>query len=104
MKEQLATVSKVFWPRDMAAAASRIIPCSSLMGLSARALLDMKGKPPFENFWDESRKGVAHAVSSLPLEPRPPLTLTTSVRRKFWVLASLNNTILTWIRNYGVTN
>jgi hypothetical protein len=63
-KEQLAAVSKVFWPRDMGAATSRIIPCSSLMGLSARALLDLSldGKPEFESFWDDSRKGVAHSV------------------------------------------
>lgn len=63
-KEQLAAVSKVFWPRDLAAATSRIIPCSSLMGLSARALLDLSldGKPDFETFWDETRKGVAHSV------------------------------------------
>ena len=61
-KEQLAAVSKVFWPRDGVAATSRIIPCSSLMGLSARALLDLSldGKPDFETFWDEN--GVAHSV------------------------------------------
>jgi len=54
----------VFWPKDNAAATSRIIPCSSLMGLSARALLDLSlsGKPAFEKFWDDSRKGVAHSV------------------------------------------
>jgi hypothetical protein len=61
---QLAAVSKVFWPLDVAHATSRIVPCSSLMGLSAHALLDISldGKPEFEKFWDETKTGVAHSV------------------------------------------
>jgi hypothetical protein len=69
LSEQLATVSKVFWPRNVAGATTSIIPCSSLMGLSARALLDQSTnprpnfKPAFESFWDKTLKQVEYPVS-----------------------------------------
>jgi len=68
LNEQLATVGKVFWPRNLAGAATSIIPCSSLMGLSARALLNLSTgdrpdfKPNFNDFWDKSRKQVEYPV------------------------------------------
>ena len=48
MEEQLKTVTKTFWPKDISNT-NRVVPCSTLMGLSARDLLDSsnKSKPPF---------------------------------------------------------
>ena len=50
--EQLKTVTKIFWPRGVLNT-NRVIPCSSLMGLSARDLLDKSSvtKPPFDTLW-----------------------------------------------------
>ena len=52
MDEQLKTVTKTFWPKDVMNT-NRVIPCSPLMGLSARDLLDSSNttKPPFESIW-----------------------------------------------------
>ena len=57
LDEQLKTVTKIFWPKG-ALDTNRVIPCSPLMGLSARDLLDRSSvtKPPFETFW------IKHAV------------------------------------------
>jgi len=54
MGEQLKTVTKAFWPKGVLNT-NRVIPCSSLMGLSARDLLGKSGmtKPPFETIWDK---------------------------------------------------
>jgi hypothetical protein len=54
MGKQLKTVTKTFWPRGVLDT-NRVIPCSPLMGLSARDLLDKSNfsKPPFETFWSE---------------------------------------------------
>ncbi|KIM23876.1 hypothetical protein M408DRAFT_332078, partial [Serendipita vermifera MAFF 305830] len=62
LTEQLATVSKVFWPRNIPGTTTGIIPCSSLMGLSARALLDQskRSKPPFKSIWDKNKKQVEY--------------------------------------------
>ena len=51
--EQLKAMTKTFWPKGVINA-NRVIPCSSLMGLSARDLLDRSnpGKPPFEVIWN----------------------------------------------------
>lgn len=80
LTEQLAAISKVFWPRDITATTSRIIPCSSLMGLSARALLDLSGgtaeKPSFAAFWDDNRTKVTHVVSQIAFST-PPLIQCT---------------------------
>ena len=56
--EQLKTVTKTFWPRGVLNT-NRVIPCSSLMGLSARDLLDKANvtKPPFETIWDKHAVG-----------------------------------------------
>lgn len=58
MDEQLKTVTKTFWPRGVLNT-NRVIPCSSLMGLSARDLLDRSSlaKPPFESIWDKHNVG-----------------------------------------------
>ena len=52
IREQLKTVTKTFWPGGVSNT-NRVIPCSSLMGLSARDLLDKSSmtKPPFDNIW-----------------------------------------------------
>jgi hypothetical protein len=54
MDEQLKIVTKTFWPRDVLNT-NRVIPCSPIMGLSARDLLDKSNfsKPPFETIWSE---------------------------------------------------
>jgi len=58
MDEQLKTVTKTFWPKGVLHT-NRVIPCSSLMGLSARDLLDKSSvtKPPFEAIWNERLVG-----------------------------------------------
>ena len=57
MDEQLKTVTKEFWPRGVLNT-NRVIPCS-LMGLSARYLLDRSNstKPPFEAIWNKHSMG-----------------------------------------------
>ena len=62
MDEQLKTVTKTFWPKGVMHT-NRVIPCSSLMGLSARDLLDKSSttKPPFKTIWD--RHYVGYRVS-----------------------------------------
>ena len=58
MDEQLKAVTETFWPRDILNT-SRVIPCSALMGLGARDLLDRSTttKPPFETIWDTHAVG-----------------------------------------------
>ena len=58
MDAQLKTVAEIFWPGDVLNT-SRVIPCSSLTGLSATDLLDRSNwtKPPFETIWDEHTVG-----------------------------------------------
>ena len=58
MDEQLKTVTKTFWPRDPWNT-NRVIPCSTLMGLSARDLLDSSNTtmPPFEAIWNQHAVG-----------------------------------------------
>ena len=65
MDEQLKTVTKTFWPKDPLNT-NRVIPCSTLMGLSARDLLDRSdvSKPPFETIWDNNTTGY-HVRASL---------------------------------------
>ena len=57
MDEQLKTVTKEFWPRGVLNT-NCVIPCS-LMGLSARYLLDRSNstKPPFEAIWNKHSMG-----------------------------------------------
>ena len=64
MDEQLQNVTKMLWPEGVLNT-NRVIPCSSLMGLSARGLLDRSNmtKPPFETFWNEHTLG--HHVRGL---------------------------------------
>ena len=54
MGEQLKTVTKTFWPKGVLNT-SRVVPCSSLMGLSAMDLLDKSSmtKPSFEAIWNK---------------------------------------------------
>jgi hypothetical protein len=58
MEEQLKIVTKSFWPSGVLDT-NRVIPCSSLMGLSAMDLLDKSdtSKPPFETIWNKSVAG-----------------------------------------------
>ena len=58
LDEQLKTVTKTFWPMDILST-NRVIPCSTLMGLSARDLLDSSNttKPPFEAIWNKRAVG-----------------------------------------------
>ena len=58
MGEQLETVTKAFWPRGPLDT-DCVIHCSSLMGLSARDLLDRSNtdKPPFEAIWNKDTVG-----------------------------------------------
>ena len=57
MDEQLKTMTKTFWPRDVLNT-NRVIPCS-LMGLGARDLLHISSvfKPQFETIWDKHAVG-----------------------------------------------
>ena len=54
LDEQLKIVTKTFWPTDILNT-NRVIPCSTLMGISARDLLDISNAtmPPFEAFWNK---------------------------------------------------
>jgi len=56
--DQLETLAKVFWPRG-ALDTNRVIPCSSVMGLSMRDLLDrsQEAKPPFRAIWNRGSVG-----------------------------------------------
>ena len=58
IEEQRRTVTKTFWPRDVMNTDS-VIPCSSLMGLGAKDLLDKSysHKPPFTEIWDKNTVG-----------------------------------------------
>jgi len=58
MDEQLKTVTETFWPRGVGDT-NCVVPCSSLMGLSASDLLDRSSmtKPRFETIWDEDAVG-----------------------------------------------
>ena len=58
MDEQLKTVTITFWPKGVMHT-NRVIPCSSLMGLSAMDLLDRSciTKPPFKTIWNRQVVG-----------------------------------------------
>ena len=62
---QLKTVTKTFWPNGILNT-DRVIPCSTLMGLSARDLLNRSNlaKPPFETIYNEHVVGY-HVRESL---------------------------------------
>ena len=55
MDEQLKPVKEAFWPGGVLST-NRVIPCS-LMGISARYLLDSTTKPPFEDIWNKNSIG-----------------------------------------------
>ena len=63
--EQKKTVTKTFWPKDVMNTNS-VIPCSSLMGLGARDLLDKSHgkKPPFQSIFKKGAVGY-HVSGSL---------------------------------------
>jgi hypothetical protein len=67
LAEQLKTVTTTFWPKDVMNTNS-VIPCSSLMGLSALDLLDKSSssefKPEFKEIWKEGTVGY-HVSRSL---------------------------------------
>ena len=67
LDEQLKTVTKTFWPKGVLNT-NRVVPCSSLMGLSARYLLDRssKTKPPFETIWNKHTIGYHVCVPLIP--------------------------------------
>ena len=73
IQEQLTAVSKAFWPKSIWNA-DRIIPCSTVMGLSAIDLLNKSEseKPPFEYIWD--KKYVGYHVSLSPYPNLLPLS------------------------------
>jgi len=56
MDEQLKTVSTAFWPKGVL---NTRVMSLSLMGLSARNLLDRSEitKPPFEDIWNKNTLG-----------------------------------------------
>jgi len=56
--DQVETLAKAFWPRG-ALDTNRIIPFSSVMGLSVRDLLDRSqvAKPPFRAIWNQDSVG-----------------------------------------------
>lgn len=56
LPEQRANVTKVFWP-DSPGSTDRIIPCSSLMGLSAYTLLRGSAlkMPELGSFWNPKK-------------------------------------------------
>ena len=58
MGDRLKTVAKTFWPKGISNT-NRVIPCSSLMGLSASDLLDRSSvnKPPFDTIWSKDAVG-----------------------------------------------
>ena len=78
--EQLTTVSKLFWPDSTK---GTTLPCSSLMGLGARDLLDKSASeiPSFEVIWDEDYVG--YAVSLLSLSHIAFSERKSSVRKSF---------------------
>ena len=75
MNEQLKTVTRTFWPKSVWNT-NRVIPCSSLMGLSARDLLDKSNmtKPPFEAIWNH------HSVCYHVRGPLSPLLSTVCAK------------------------
>ena len=81
MEEQRKIVTKVFWPKDVMNTNS-VIPCSSLIGLGARDLLDKScgNKPSFEEIWKKDTVGY-HVRGSLLIivgAERPPVRCQTS--------------------------
>jgi hypothetical protein len=56
--DELKTVTKAFWPKG-ASETNRVIPCSPIMALSARDLLDRSKfpKPPFWFIWENYTVG-----------------------------------------------
>ncbi|KIM23880.1 hypothetical protein M408DRAFT_332082 [Serendipita vermifera MAFF 305830] len=86
LEELLITASKVFWPRNIAMGTQNIIACSSLMGLSARALLDMStnAKPDFESFWDKQRKKVEYPCAEKILGTGRPKETYDRLSTKTW--------------------
>ena len=58
MDEQLKAVTRTFWPKGVINT-NRVIPCSTLIGLSAMELLDRSnlGKPPFEAIYNNHTVG-----------------------------------------------
>lgn len=58
IEEQILTITKTFWSGALAEK-DRVITCSSIMGLSARDLLDKStaSMPLFETIWDNHTVG-----------------------------------------------
>ena len=58
LDKQLNFVTETFWPRGVLNT-NRVIPCSALIGLSARDLLDRSKttKPPFKAIWEKNAVG-----------------------------------------------
>ena len=56
--KQVKTVTEAFWPGAVLNT-NRVIPCSALIGLSARDLLDRSKttKPPFKAIWEKNSVG-----------------------------------------------
>jgi len=63
MDEQLRALTKTPWPRSVLNT-NRMIPCVSLMSLSARDLLNTSNitKPPFEAIWNKHTMGYVACV------------------------------------------
>ena len=81
VEEHRKIVTKAFWPKDIMNTNS-VIPCSSLMGLGARDLLDKScdNKPSFEEIWKRGTVGY-HVRGSLLEEAgteQPPVRCQTS--------------------------
>ena len=67
VEEHRRTVTKAFWPKDVMNTNS-VIPCSTLMGLGARDLLDKScdNKPSFKEIWRKDTVG--YRVRKTPLK------------------------------------
>ena len=81
IEEQRKTVTKTFWPRDVMNTDS-VLPCSSLMGLSASELLDKsyRNKPSFGEIWNKDTVGYHVRVSLVTkaAAEQPPVRCQTS--------------------------
>ncbi|PVG00635.1 hypothetical protein CPB86DRAFT_181593 [Serendipita vermifera] len=88
LTEQMATVSKVFWPRTpWHEAAHRIVPCSSLIGMSARSLIkrSTQHKPSFESIWDPKGNKLEYHCAEKILGTGQPDMAFTRMNTEIWM-------------------
>jgi hypothetical protein len=83
LAEQRLSVAKAFWPHSPGSP-DRVTPCSSLMGLSAHALLRISSDamPRLECFWDKKR--IEYHVSDVVKRVSTDFDVTCSAPKKYW--------------------